>query len=65
MLSNSNDNDKLYNWLKFIKGQSREEMITMAMADRDIDKALNEEIGNLKTGLEIDVVKRLREKNNI
>ena len=38
-LSKYSDNDSLYNWLKFISGDSREEMVKVAKTDDNIDKA--------------------------
>ena len=38
-LSKYSDNDSLYNWLMFISGDSREEMVKVAKTDSNIDKA--------------------------
>ena len=38
-MSKYSDNDSLYNWLKFISGDSREEMVKVAKTDDKIDKA--------------------------
>lgn len=40
-LNQFDDNSKLYNWLNFIKADSIEEVKSMAMADRNIDKAFH------------------------